>query len=207
MEEQKEENNEEKENNNIKNNDNNSDNDLYLKQEKEIIDNYNERKNKIKSAFDSMYERFLQNHTFYESFIYLIKDYKESKLKNIDSLTNILNKYFTNNDNNINKSEYGQINTIKNEFKEIINIQIIAEKEKINEIYLDDKYKKIEDDLKRSRELMDDLYNLYNSYISSLNKIKEAHLIYIKLFYNYEKKLIDIANKSMTIKDLNNNEN
>jgi hypothetical protein len=206
MEVQKEENSEEKENNYKNNNDNNSDNDLFLKQEKEIIDNYNERENKIKNAFESMYERFLQNHTFYESFIYLIKDYKESKLKNIDSLTNILNKYFPNNDNNINKSENGQINTIKNEFKEIINMQIIAEKEKINEIYLDDKYKKIEDDLKKSRELMDELNNLYNSYISSLNKIKEAQLIYIKLFYNYEKKLIDIANKSMKIKHLNNNE-
>ena len=199
--------NEEKENNHNKDNNNILDNPLFLKQEKDIINNYNERKNKIKNIFDSLYMRFFKSHDFYESFIYLIKDYKEIKLKNIDSLTNLINKYFTINDNNSKKYENIQMKTIKREFKEIIEIQIRAEKEKIHQINLENQFSKIENDLKESKKIINELNNIYESFIKSINEIKEAHLMYIELFYNYEKKLIDIAEKSIKDKNSDNNEN
>ena len=125
--------------NNISQNDNkkNTENqdDLYLKQENRIINNYNNKKNRIKNSFNIIYERYYQSQEFYEYFINLIKDYRESKLKNIESLSNILNKYFP--DNNNNKAYNNQIKTIIKEFKQIIKMQIKCEKDKINQLDLD----------------------------------------------------------------------
>ena len=101
------------------NNENNfNPNDLYLEQENKIINSYKERNNRIKTCFEIMYGRYQLSQEFYELLINLIKDYKEVKLKNIDNLTNLLNKYFHEEKiNNNNKRYNSQIYTIKSEFK------------------------------------------------------------------------------------------
>ena len=177
---------------------------LYIKQEKRIINDYSDKKNRIKYHFNMMYERYYQSQEFYELFINFIKDYKESKLKNIDSLSYILNKYFSN-DIKDNKIVYNnQINTIINELKEIIKIQIKSEKDKINKLNFDNK--KIEEEINNGKKLIVNLNNLYNSYINSINEIEKHHLDYLKYFNNYEMKLInEIESKFKNELNKNNN--
>ena len=194
----------------INTNNNNIQKDLYIKQEKEIINNYNEKKNKIKNYYDIIYEIFKQSQDFYELFINLIKDYKEIKLKNIENLNNLLNKYLENkenegNNNNINNiSENNQRDTIKREFKEIINNQIKAEKEKINKLNLENITKDLSNDLNNSQKLLNNLNDLYNSYINSINAIQKKHLKYLKYFNNYEIRLVDMVDKNINNINLNN---
>ena len=176
-------------NDNINNNIENQD-DLYLKQENSIINNYKEKKNRIKTYFNMIYERYYQSQEFYEFFINLINDYKESKLKNIQSLTNILNKYFNNDNKDNNKAYNNQINTIIKEFKDIIKVQIKCEKDKINKLDLDFS-KNMNKDIKSSKKLLDDLNNLYISYINYIDEIEKQHLEYLKYFNKYEMKLIN----------------
>lgn len=190
------------------NNENNfNPNDLYLEQENKIINSYKERNNRIKTCFEIMYGRYQLSQEFYELLINLIKDYKEVKLKNIDNLTNLLNKYFHEEKiNNNNKRDNSQIYTIKSEFKEIIKIQIQAERDRINQLNLVDKNKNIEDKINESQKLLDNLNNLYNSYIKSINEIEKKHLKYLKCFNDYEIKLIDTVEKKLKNKDTNSND-
>ena len=170
-------------------NSNTNDNNLYLEQEHKIINEYKDRREKIKYSFDIMYKRYKQSQDFYELFINLIIDYKQAKLKNIDNLTNILNNYFPQK-KELKKSEKNQMETIKREFKEIIEKQIKAEKERINKLNLEEK-NTICQDKNSSKKLLDNLNNLYDSYINSINEIEKKHLDYIRYFNNYEMKLID----------------
>ena len=203
MENQKKDNYKEDENYQKPNNENNiNQNDLYLEQVNKIINSYKERNNRIKSCFEVMYKRYQQSQEFYELFINLIKDYKEIKLNNIDNLTNLLNKYFPEEKIN-NKTDNNQIYTIKSEFKEIIKIQIEAEKDKINQLNLVDINKNLEDKINKSQKLLDNLNNLYNSYINSINEIEKKHLKYLKYFNDYEMKLIDSAEQKNKNKDIN----
>ena len=193
---------------NINLNDNNFNHkNLYLKQEEEIINNYNEKRNKIKISFDMMFQRYQINQDFYEQFINLIKDYKEIKLKNIENLNNLLNKYFKDDNKYNKKSENNQIETIKSEFKEIIKNQINAEKDKINQLNLEDKFKNIEEDLNNSKKLLNDLNNIYNSYINSINDIEKKHLSYLKYFNEYEMKIIDLVYKNFKNNQISFNNN
>ena len=184
---------------------------LYTKQKEEIIKHYNEKRSKIKMSFDIMYERYQQSQEFYEQFLNLIKDYKEIKLNNIVNMSNLLNKYLNDDDKNNNKSENIQMETIKKEFKNIITSQINAEKEKINQInqlYLDeDKLKNIEEDLNNSKKLLNDLNNLYSSYINSINDIEKKHLSYLQYFNEYEKTLVDLVYKNIKNSKIYNNIN
>ena len=196
--------------NNISQNDNkkNTENqdDLYLKQENRIINNYNNKKNRIKNSFNIIYERYYQSQGFYEFFINLIKDYRESKLKNIESLSNILNKYFPDNNNN-NKTYNNQIKTIIKEFKQIIKMQIKCEKDKINQLDLDFG-KNIEEEIKNGNKLLDNLISLYNSYMNSIDEIEKNHLEYLKYFNNYEMKLIsEVESKLKNEKNKHQNNN
>ena len=197
-------------NNENENNINNQDH-LYIKQKEEIIKHYNEKRSKIKISYDMMYERYQQNQDIYEQFLNLIKDYKEILLKNIDNLSNLLKKYLNDDEKNNNKSENIQMETIKKEFKNIINSQINAEKEKINQInqfYLEeDKLKNIQQDQNNSKKLLNDLNNLYNSYINSINEIEKKHLNYLQSFNEYEKKIIDLVYKNIKNNKLYNNIN
>ena len=195
--------------NNISQNDNNKNtenqDDLYLKQENRIINNYNNKKNRIKNSFNIIYERYYQSQEFYEYFINLIKEYRESKLKNIESLSNILNKYFP--DNNNNKTYNNQIKTIIKEFKQIIKMQIKCEKDKINQLDLDFG-KNIEEEIKNGNKLLDNLISLYNSYMNSIDEIEKNHLEYLKYFNNYEMKLIsEVESKLKNEKNKHQNNN
>ena len=164
------------------------DNNLYLEQENKIINEYEERRERIKNTYNKMYERYHQSQEFYDQFINLIIDYKQAKLKNIENLTNLLNNYFQNEE--IKKTENNQIDTIKREFKEILERQIQAEKERINKLNLEEK-KTLEQDKLSSKKLLENLNNVYDSYINSINEIEKKHLDYIRYFNNYEMKLID----------------
>ena len=187
------------------NNNTGNEDDLYAKQENIIINDYNEKKNRIKYYFNVIYERYYQSQEFYELFINFIKDYKESKLNNIESLTNILNKYFPD-DNKDNKKIYNnQINTILKELEEIIKIQIKSEKDKINQLNLD-KSKNIEEEINNSKKLLDNLNNLYNSYINTINEIEKQHLEYLKYFNDYEMKLINEVESKLK-NDINKKKN
>ena len=170
-------------------NSNADDTNLYLEQENKIINEYKERRERIKNTYNKMYERYHQSQEFYDQFINLIIDYKQAKLKNIENLTNLLNNYFPKNEE-IKKKENNQIDTIKREFKEIIEKQIQAEKERINKLNLEEK-KTIEQDKLSSKKLLESLNNVYDSYINSINEIEKKHLDYIRYFNNYEMKLID----------------
>ena len=193
-------------NENINNNIEHQDN-LFLIQENRIINNYNEKKNRIQNYFNMMYERYYQSQEFYEFFINLIKDYKESKLNNIQSLTNILNKYFHDDNKDSKKAYNNQINTIIKEFKEIIKIQIKCEKDKINQLDLDFS-KNIEEDIKTGKKLLDNLNNLYNSYMNSIEEIKKQHLEYLEYFNSYEIKLInEVESKLKNTKNQKENNN
>ena len=165
------------------------DNNLYLEQENKIINEYEERRERIKNTYNKMYERYHQSQEFYDQFINLIIDYKQTKLKNIENLTNLLNNYFQKNEE-IKITENNQIDTIKREFKEILERQIQAEKERINKLNLEEK-KTIEQDKLSSKKLLENLNNVYDSYINSINEIEKKHLDYIRYFNNYEMKLID----------------
>jgi hypothetical protein len=165
------------------------DNNLYLEQENKIINEYEERRERIKNTYNKMYERYHQSQEFYDQFINLIIDYKQTKLKNIENLTNLLNNYFQKNEE-IKITENNQIDTIKREFKEILERQIQAEKERINKLNLEEK-KTLEQDKLSSKKLLENLNNVYDSYINSINEIEKKHLDYIRYFNNYEMKLID----------------
>jgi hypothetical protein len=154
-----------------------------------------------------MFQRYQINQDFYEQFINLIKDYKEIKLKNIENLNNLLNKYFKDDNKYNKKSENNQIETIKSEFKEIIKNQINAEKDKINQLNLEDKFKNIEEDLNNSKKLLNDLNNIYNSYIKSINDIEKKHLSYLKYFNEYEMKIIDLVYKNFKNNKISLNNN
>ena len=185
------------------------DNNLYLEQENKIINEYKERRDRIKNTYNMMYERYHKSQEFYDQFINLIKDYKQAKLKNIENLTNLLNNYFPK-DEEIEKEGKNQVDTIKREFKEIIEKQIQAEKERINKLNLEEK-KTLEQDKLSSKKLLENLNNVYDSYINSINEIEKKHLDYIRYFNNYEMKLIDtISQKNKNgnkFNHRNNNEN
>ena len=185
------------------------DNNLYLEQENKIINEYKERRDRIKNTYNMMYERYHKSQEFYDQFINLIKDYKQAKLKNIENLTNLLNNYFPK-DEEIRKEGKNQVDTIKREFKEIIEKQIQAEKERINKLNLEEK-KTLEQDKLSSKKLLENLNNVYDSYINSINEIEKKHLDYIRYFNNYEMKLIDtISQKNKNgnkFNHRNNNEN
>ena len=185
------------------------DNNLYLEQENKIINEYKERRDRIKNTYNMMYERYHKSQEFYDQFINLIKDYKQAKLKNIENLTNLLNNYFPK-DEEIEKEGKNQVDTIKREFKEIIEKQIQAEKERINKLNLEEK-KTLEQDRLSSKKLLENLNNVYDSYINSINEIEKKHLDYIRYFNNYEMKLIDtISQKNKNgnkFNHRNNNEN
>ena len=182
-------------------NDEINNNELYLKQIDEISKSYNRKKDKIKNYFDEINEKYEESHKFYELFSNLIKEYKECKSKNIENLNNILNKYFVN-DNST--KDNCQVETIKIEFKEIINSQIISEKEKIRQLNYDDKINNVLNDINKSKELINNLNNLYNSYIKSIDDIQKTNINYLKYFNNYEIKLIDTVDKSIKNKSKNN---
>ena len=185
------------------------DNNLYLEQENKIINEYKERRDRIKNTYNMMYERYHKSQEFYDQFINLIKDYKQAKLKNIENLTNLLNNYFPK-DEEIEKEGKNQVDTIKREFKEIIEKQIQAEKERINKLNLEEK-KTLEQDKLSSKKLLENLNNVYDSYINSINEIEKKHLDYIRYFNSYEMKLIDtISQKNKNgnkFNHRNNNEN
>ena len=185
------------------------DNNLYLEQENKIINEYKERRDRIKNTYNMMYERYHKSQEFYDQFINLIKDYKQAKLKNIENLTNLLNNYFPK-DEEIEKEGKNQVDTIKREFKEIIEKQIQAEKERINKLNLEEK-KTLEQDRLSSKKLLENLNNVYDSYINSINEIEKKHLDYIRYFNSYEMKLIDtISQKNKNgnkFNHRNNNEN
>ena len=187
--------------NDLKFNDEKNNNELYLKQIDEISKSYKRKKDKIKNYFDSINEQYEESHKFYELFSNLIKDYKECKSKNIENLNNILNKYFV--DDNSNKDNC-QVQTIKIEFKEIINSQILSEKEKIRQLNYDDKINNVLNDINKSKELINNLNNLYNSYIKSIDDIQKININYLKYFNNYEVKLIDTVDKNFKSKNNNN---
>ena len=185
------------------------DNNLYLEQENKIINEYKERRDRIKNTYNMMYERYHKSQEFYDQFINLIKDYKQAKLKNIENLTNLLNNYFPK-DEEIEKEGKNQVDTIKREFKEILERQIQAEKERINKLNLEEK-KTLEQDKLSSKKLLENLNNVYDSYINSINEIEKKHLDYIRYFNSYEMKLIDtISQKNKNgnkFNHRNNNEN
>ena len=182
----------------------NPQNDLYLKQENELIKDYDEKKIKIKNTYDIIYERYIQSQDFYKLFIELVKDYKEIISRNIDNLNNLLNKYFKNDEKKDNASESYQRETIKREFKEIINNQIKAENEKINQLNFENITKNISDDLNKSQQILDYLDCLYKSYINSINEIQKKNIEYLENFNDYEIKLVDMVSENMKNKDLNN---
>ena len=175
-------------------NDKINNNKLYLKQIDEISKSYKRKKDKIKNYFDAINKQFDESHKFYELFSNLIKDYKECKSKNIENLSNILNKYFIN--DNSNKDNY-QVQAIKIELKEIINNQILSEKEKIRQLNNDDKINNTLNDINKSKELINNLNNLYNSYIKSIDDIQKININYLNYFNNYEVKLIDTFDKNI----------
>ena len=183
-------------------NDKINDNKLYLKQIDEISKSYKRKKDKIKNYFDTINKQYEESHKFYELFSNLIKDYKECKSKNIENLNNILNKYFVNDNSN---KENCQVQTIKKELKEIINNQILSEKEKIKKLNNDDKINNVFNDINKSKELINNLNNLYNSYIKSIDDIQKININYLKYFNNYEVKLIDTVDKNFKDKSKNNN--
>ena len=187
--------------NDLKFNDEKNNNELYLKQIDEISKSYKRKKDKIKNYFNAINEQYEESHKFYELFSNLIKDYKECKSKNIENLNNILNKYFV--DDNSNKDNC-QVQTIKIEFKEIINSQILSEKEKIRQLNYDDKINNVLNDINKSKELINNLNNLYNSYIKSIDDIQKININYLKYFNNYEVKLIDTVDKNFKSKNNNN---
>ena len=191
-----------KDENDLEFNDEKNNNELYLKQIDEISKSYKRKKDKIKNYFDAINEQYEESHKFYELFSNLIKDYKECKSKNIENLNNILNKYFV--DDNSNKDNC-QVQTIKIEFKEIINSQILSEKEKIRQLNYDDKINNVLNDINKSKELINNLNNLYNSYIKSIDDIQKNNINYLKYFNNYEVKLIDTVDKNYKNKNNNNN--
>ena len=190
-----------KDENDLEFNDEKNNNELYIKQIDEISKSYKRKKDKIKNYFDAINEQYEESHKFYELFSNLIKDYKECKSKNIENLNNILNKYFV--DDNSNKDNC-QVQTIKIEFKEIINSQILSEKEKIRQLNYDDKINNVLNDINKSKELINNLNNLYNSYIKSIDDIQKININYLKYFNNYEVKLIDTVDKNFKSKNNNN---
>ena len=190
-----------KDENDLEFNDEKNNNELYIKQIDEISKSYKRKKDKIKNYFDAINEQYEESHKFYELFSNLIKDYKECKSKNIENLNNILNKYFV--DDNSNKDNC-QVQTIKIEFKEIINSQILSEKEKIRQLNYDDKINNVLNDINKSKELINNLNNLYNSYIKSIDDIQKNNINYLKYFNNYEVKLIDTVDKNFKSKNNNN---
>ena len=192
----------------INTNNNINQNNFHTTQENTTINNYNEKKTKIKNCYDIIYERYQQSQDFYELFINLIKDYKEVKNKNIENLNNLIRKYFPEDDKQYKKVDNLQINTIKNEFKEIIKNQINAETDEINQLNFDNKIKNISlDDINKSKKLLDNLKDLYNSYINSINNIEKKHMKYLKYFNEYENKLIDFVDKNIKSNGYNNNNN
>ena len=192
----------------INTNNNINQNNFHTTQENTTINNYNEKKTKIKNCYDIIYERYQQSQEFYELFINLIKDYKEVKNKNIENLNNLIRKYFPEDDKQYKKVDNLQINTIKSEFKEIIKNQINAETDEINQLNFDNKIKNISlDDINKSKKLLDNLKNLYNSYINSINNIEKKHIKYLKYFNEYENKLIDFVDKNIKSNGYNNNNN
>lgn len=192
----------------INTNNNINQNNFHTTQENTTINNYNEKKTKIKNCYDIIYERYQQSQEFYELFINLIKDYKEVKNKNIENLNNLIRKYFPEDDKQYKKVDNLQINTIKNEFKEIIKNQINAETDEINQLNFDNKIKNISlDDINKSKKLLDNLKDLYNSYINSINNIEKKHMKYLKYFNEYENKLIDFVDKNIKSNGYNNNNN
>jgi hypothetical protein len=196
----------EKEEKNKLNNNNAPDN-LYLKQENELMEEYVEKKNKIKNTYDLIYDRYKQSQDFYKMFVDLVKDYKLIILKNIDNLNNLLNKYFQDNENKDTASESFQREIIKREFKEIINNQIKAENDKINQLNFETITKNIKDDMNKSQIILDYLNLVYKAYINSINEIQKKNLKYIKYFNKYEMRLIDIVSENIKNKDLNNKDN
>lgn len=192
----------------INTNNNINQNNFHTTQENTTINNYNEKKTKIKNCYDIIYERYQQSQEFYELFINLIKDYKEVKNKNIENLNNLIRKYFPEDDKQYKKVDNLQINTIKSEFKEIIKNQINAETDEINQLNFDNKIKNISlDDINKSKKLLDNLKDLYNSYINSINNIEKKHMKYLKYFNEYENKLIDFVDKNIKSNGYNNNNN
>ena len=192
----------------INTNNNINQNNFHTTQENTTINNYNEKKTKIKNCYDIIYERYQQSQEFYELFINLIKDYKEVKNKNIENLNNLIRKYFPEDDKQYKKVDNLQINTIKSEFKEIIKNQINAETDEINQLNFDNKIKNISlDDINKSKKLLDNLKDLYNSYINSINNIEKKHIKYLKYFNEYENKLIDFVDKNIKSNGYNNNNN
>lgn len=190
----------------INTNNNINQNNFHTTQENTTINNYNEKKTKIKNCYDIIYERYQQSQEFYELFINLIKDYKEVKNKNIENLNNLIRKYFPEDDKQYKKVDNLQINTIKSEFKEIIKNQINAETDEINQLNFDNKIKNISlDDINKSKKLLDNLKDLYNSYINSINNIEKKHMKYLKYFNEYENKLIDFVDKNIKSNGYNNN--
>ena len=185
-------------------NDGINNNELYLKQIDEISKSYKRKKDKIKNYFDAINEQYEESHKFYELFYNLIKDYKECKTKNIENLNNILNKYFVNDNSS---KDNCQVETIKREFKEIINNQILSEKEKIRQLNYDDKINNALNDINKSKELINNLNNLYNSYIKSIDDIQKININYLKYFNNYEVKLIETVDKNIKTQSKNNNIN
>ena len=183
-------------------NDKINNNKLYLKQLDEISKSYKRKKDKIKNYFDAINRKYEESHKFYELFSNLIKDYKECKSKNIENLNNILNKYFVNDNSN---KDNCQVQTILIEFKEIINNQILSEKEKIKKLNNDNKINSVLNNISKIKELINNLNNLYNYYMKSIDDIQKININYLKYFNNYEVKLIDTVDKNIKNKSKNNN--
>ena len=190
---------------NRNNSNNNNPKNLFLKQENMTKKKYNEKKNKIKNNYDIIYERYQKSQEFFELFLSLIKDYKEVKIKNIENLKSLLNKYFQGNDENNKNFENCHIDTIKKEFKEIIDDQIKAEQDKVDQLNYDNKVKNLSKDIINSKKILEKLNMLYDSYLNSINKIEKKHIKYLKLFNEYENKLIDAVDKSLKNKTIENN--
>jgi hypothetical protein len=189
----------------LNNKNNNNRKSLYLKQENMTMNKYNEKKNQIKNYYDIIYGRYQQSQEFFELFLSLIKDYKETKLKNIENLNGLLNKYFKGKDNNNKKVENRQIDTIKTEFKEIINNQIKAEQDTITQLNYDNKVKNLSKDIVNSKKLLEKIKTIYDTYLNSINLIEEKNIKYLKLFNEYENRLIDIVDKNIKNKKIDNN--
>lgn len=182
-----------------------NDNNIYFKQEINIINNYKERRERIKNLFNKIYERYQKSQEFYELFINLIKEYKQIKIKNIENLTNLLNKYLPKNEEVIKTSENNQMDTIKREFKEIIEYQIQAEQERINKLNLEEN-NNLEQNMLNSKKLLENLNNLYNSYVNTINELEKNQLDYVKYFNEYEMKLIDTVLEKVKKENENKNE-
>ena len=173
---------------------------LYLNQENQVNKFYSVKKKNFKNFIDENINKFKDNYQNFKTFCTISSLYSENILKNIENIKKILT-YF----NPIKKDLERNQSLV--ELERIIVSQLDGEKEKIDRLIFNKDLKKGKPELeKKGKEISNQLNKCYHDYINLIDKLDTTHVNYLRIFYDYETKMIYNETKDINeVKDSDEN--